>query len=278
METEVVSREIDNSSNSNNFSDINDLVENSINQLKESQSVGSFNDKEFYINDIDDIGDKYTKVIKLVKGNIPINQELLNKYKGTTDMFNDANNNYNGEVDIKITISELQSVSIEDMKIGEVKKLAKTIYVQYNSSKYFYNDGNKILVNNTGIDESISKIFESRKQRDLLKEHLLVFSDLGDIIVHSKLAYQALEMKGRENYNSWNYYYDNLKIGDDFYNFEFEVVSMKNGENHYRVQKLEKICNKKTEVSTGSTNNGTLPVTETSVYDNNIASNKEDVK
>jgi hypothetical protein len=47
MGTEVVSREVDNFSNSKNL---------------------------LNINDIDGIGDKYTKVIKLVKGNIPINQ------------------------------------------------------------------------------------------------------------------------------------------------------------------------------------------------------------
>ena len=78
-----------------------------------------------------------------------------------------------------------------------------------------------------------------------MKEHLLVFSDLGDIIEHSKLVNQVPETKGREKYNSWNYYYDGLKIGNNSYNFEFEVVIMFNGENHYRVQKLEKINNKK---------------------------------
>ena len=108
---------------------------------------------------------------------------------------------------------------------------------------------------------------------------MLVFSDLGDIIEHSKLVNQIPELKGREKYNSWNYYYDGLKIGNNLYNFEFEVVSMSNGENHYRVQKLEKLNNKKTEVSTGSTNTGTLPVNETSVsYVNNIPQSNTNVK
>ena len=212
-------------------------------------------------------------------GNIPINQELLNKYKSTTEMFNDSINNYNGEVNVKDNLSELQNVSVENMKIGEVKKIAKEIFQKYNKSNTFYNSGNKILVNKTGIDESITKIFESRQQRELLKEHLLVFSDLGDIIEHSKLVNQVPETKGREKYNSWNYYYDGLKIGNNSYNFEFEVVSMSNGENHYRVQKLEKISNKKAEVSTGSTNIGTLPVTETSAFStNNISQSDNNVK
>ena len=111
-----------------------------------------------------------------------------------------------------------------------------------------------------------------------MKEHLLVFSDLGDIIEHSKLVNQIPETKGREKYNSWNYYYDGLKIGNNSYNFEFEVVIMFNGENHYRVQKLEKINNKKAEVSTGSTNVGTLPVTETSAFSaNNISQSNNNV-
>lgn len=216
--------------------------------------------------------------INQTKGNIPINQELLNKYKSTNEMFRDSINNYNGEVNVKDNLFELQNVSVENMKIGEVKKLAKEIFQKYNKSNTFYNSNNKILVNKTGIDESITKIFESRQQRELLKEHLLVFSDLGDIIEHSKLVNQVPETKGREKYNSWNYYYDGLKIGNNSYNFEFEVVSMSNGENHYRVQKLEKINNKKAEVSTGSTNVGTLPVTETSAFSaNNISQSNNNV-
>lgn len=215
--------------------------------------------------------------INQTKGNIPINQELLNKYKSTNEMFRDSINNYNGEVNVKDNLFELQNVSVENMKIGEVKKLAKEIFQKYNKSNTFYNSNNKILVNKTGIDESITKIFESRQQRELLKEHLLVFSDLGDIIEHSKLVNQVPETKGREKYNSWNYYYDGLKIGNNSYNFEFEVVSMSNGENHYRVQKLEKINNKKTEISTGSTKS-TLPVSEIPVSDNNIPQINENVK
>jgi hypothetical protein len=71
---EVISRQTDNSSNSKNLSNVNDLVENSINQQKEPQSDGSFRNKEDNINDIDGIDSKYTKVIKQVEGNISINE------------------------------------------------------------------------------------------------------------------------------------------------------------------------------------------------------------
>lgn len=76
-----------------------------------------------------------------------------------------------------------------------------------------------------------------------------------------------------------NYYFDELNINNELYYLEFDVRSMKNGENHYRVRKLEKINNKKAEVSTGSTNIGTLPVTETSAFSNgNIPQSNNNVK
>ncbi len=252
-------------------------IGNALQKLRSVDVTGINNINEVIaFNDISPVN---VSQISQAKGNIPINQELLNKYKSTKEMFSDSINNYNGEVNVKDNLSELQNVSVENMKIGEVKKLAKEIFQKYNKSNTFYNSSNKILVNKTGIDESITKIFESRQQRELLREHLLVFSDLGDIIEHSKLVNQVPETKGREKYNSWNYYYDGLKIGNNSYNFEFEVVSMSNGENHYRVQKLEKINNKKAEVSTGSTNIGTLPVTETSAFSaNNISQSNQNVK
>ena len=72
-----------------------------------------------------------------------------------------------------------------------------------------------------------------------------------------------------------NYYFDELNINNELYYLGFDVCSMKNDENQYRVQRLEKINSKKAEVSTGSTNIGTLPVTETSAFSNgNIPQSK----
>ena len=206
--------------------------------------------------------------INITKGTIPIDKKLLNKYQTTSDIFKEHTNNYENKINIKTNTLDLEDIS--NLKISTIKSLAKEIFQNNNQTNNFYNDGNKILVNKTGIDESITKIFESRQQRELLREHLLVLSTLGDIIEHSKLVNQAFEGKGRTKYNSWNYYHSKLAIENNLYNFEFEVVSMANGENHYRVQKLEKLQNKKTEVPTGSTNNSTVPVSETSVSEDNI--------
>lgn len=155
------------------------------------------------------------------------------------------------------------------MKIGDIKFLSKLLFENFCKLKCFYNENNKILVNKTGIDECVTKIFESREQRRFLYEHLIVFCNLSRIIESSKLANQCLETKGRNKYNHWNYYFCKLKINNNAYLFEFEVVSMKNGENHYRVQKITN--NKKTEISETGSIIDTLPVSEISVSDKNIS-------
>ncbi len=37
-----------------------------------------------------------------------------------------------------------------------------------------------------------------------------------------------------------NYYYNELKIEDNIYSFEFDVLSRSDGESHYRLQRLQK--------------------------------------
>ena len=208
--------------------------------------------------------------VSTTKGNIQIDENLLNKYSTVSEIFANESNNCNDKIKIKANIDELNSIDFNCIKISKVKCIAKIIFEHYNENNIFINDGNKILVSKSGIDEVITKIFESRQQRKYLKEHLLILSVLGDIVEHATLVNQAAENKGRIKYNSWNYYYDGLKIGNTIYNFEFEVVSMSNGENHYRIQNLKKVNNKKTEFSTGSTNS-TLPVSENPVSSSNIS-------
>lgn len=131
------------------------------------------------------------------------------------------------------------------MKPKEIKELAYSIFKKYNSKSIFENDGNKKTVSKSGINESIEKIFNNKIQRNLLKEHLQVFSDLGDIIENATLVNQTKEAKNRSNINSWNYYFDGLNINNELYHLEFDVRSLDTGENQYRVQRLEKINNKK---------------------------------
>lgn len=204
--------------------------------------------------------------INQVKGNIPINQDLLNKYSTAREIFDNESNNFDGKVNVKNNIQELNNIDVFSLKPKEIKELAYSIFKKYNSKSTFENDGNKITVSKSGISESIEKIFNSKVQRNLLKEHLQVFSDLGDIIENATLVNQTKETKNRSNINSWNYYFDGLNINNELYHLEFDVRSLDTGENQYRVQRLQK----KQTTHSGDVSNNTkiLPAFEQSAFSN----------
>lgn len=184
----------------------------------------------------------YVKEEKLLysKGNIPLDANLLNKYKNVKDIFNNEFDNYDGNIDLKNEISEIENSNLSSLKIPDLKQLAYTLFSKYNSTNNFVNNGNEIVVAKSGINESIEKICNNRIQRNLLKEHLQVFSDLGDIIEHAKLSNQALNIKNNPDITHWNYYIDGLNIFGESYKLVFDVRSMKDGQNQYRVQRLER--------------------------------------
>ncbi len=173
--------------------------------------------------------------IELVKGNIPIVPELLNKYGSVKEIF-ECENVSKRFIQLNYSLDEYLNL---DCKISNMKNLAIEFESNHFNNKFVL-DGNYILVSKSGIRESIENIYRSRKQHDFLKEHLVILMNLEKIIEHARLVNQCGEKKKREKYNGWNYYLTNLFIGENFYLLEFEVVSMSNGENHYRVQNLYK--------------------------------------
>lgn len=218
------------------------------------------------------------------KGNIPINEELYKKYSNVEEIFNGERNNYNGEVKISNNIPELSDIDFSNITpkdSSHFKDIAIEIFHKYNSNTIFTNNNNKIEVSNDGIKKSIDTIFKSKEQLNLLKEHLQVFSDLGDIIEHATLVNQDSEIKGRESINLWSYYFDGLNINGKNYNLEFDVRSMENGKNQYRVQRLELKGTKKANRSTGVASNNTrnLPALEqsASINNNNTTSQKSQI-
>ncbi len=221
----------------------------------------------------------YVSQINQVKGNIPIKQELLNKYANVKEIFANETNNFDGKVNVKSKIPELNNIDISSLEPKEAKKIAYDIFLKYNSKSIFENDGNKITVSKTGVDESIEKIFSSANQRNLLSEHFKVFSDLGDIIEGATLVNQTKENKNRQNIKSWNYYFEGLTIDGETYDLEFDVRSLENGENQYRVQRLQKKIKKQTAHS-GDTSNKTriLPAFEQFAFSsNNISQSNNNV-
>ena len=209
-------------------------VSTALNKLKSYDITGINN-----VNSIIKSNGNNTQIIQ-AKGNIPINQELLNKYSTAREIFDSESNNFDGKVNVKNNIPELNNIDVFNLESKEIKELAYSIFKKYNSKSIFENDGNKITVSKSGISESVEKIFNNKVQRNLLKEHLQVFSDLGDIIEHATLVNQTRETKNRNNINSWNYYFDGLNINGDLYHLEFDVRSLHNGQNQYRVQRLQK--------------------------------------
>ena len=182
------------------------------------------------------------------KTNIAINKELLNKYNNVTELINDNINKYNKKINIKNNRSELNDININNMNQNELSNLAIKIFEKYNTSNSFYNENNKITVTRSGIKECINKIIYNKNQKQYLKEHLQIFFNLEVIIESAKLSSQTIEKKSRENNKTWNYYLIHLNINGDNYLFEFDVVSRQNGENHYRVQRLEKVNIKKKQI------------------------------
>ena len=53
------------------------------------------------------------------------------------------------------------------------------------------------------------------------------------------LVNQGIENKNREKYNSRNYYISKVCVNGQLFILEIEIVSILNGENHYRVQRLK---------------------------------------
>lgn len=216
--------------------------------------------------------------IKQVKGNIPIKQELFNRYKNVNDIFINEKNNYDGNINVSNTINELESVDIANMTKTEIYHKAVEIFNNHHTTYEFINDNNKIIVSNIDIKESINKINNNSLQSKYLMEHLLIFSDLGNIIEKSNLVNQTFEKKNRENNKIWSYYLNGLNVNNNNYLFEFDVISKENGENHYRVQRLERIEKKQMSSSESVKSDTASNLITSAFYDNNVSYPNKNVK
>ena len=171
--------------------------------------------------------------IELVRGNIPIIPELLNKYKSVSEIFE-------CEKDFLyvINLSDNIKFKYENISISDAKSIAISLFESNNfSNKILWNDFN-IIVSKAGIRESIEKIFYNN-QKYYLVEHFIILKNLDLVIMNMVLVNQGIENKNREKYNSWNYYISKVCVNGKLFILEIEIVSMLNGENHYRVQRLK---------------------------------------
>lgn len=174
------------------------------------------------------------------KGNIPLDEKILNKYSSAREIFDNTHKSLLFDMEIKLyNIPEIKNINVKKLKVFEAKNLANNIFYKYHSKNTFINNNNKIVVNKNGINESIVKIYHNRFQRDYMLEHLIIFSNLGKVIENAKLVSQTMERKNRTGILYWNYYLDNLYINNKLFTIEFEVRSLDNGQNQYRIQRIE---------------------------------------
>ena len=174
--------------------------------------------------------------IELVKGNIPIVPELLNRYKSINEIF-EYENVYKNFLTLDDNI--LAGINLTDCSISDIKSMSIDLFFNNHLIKSFILDESVIIVTKSGIRESIENIYRSRRQRDYLREHLIIIYNLDKVIQNAYLVNQCAEKKGREKYNSWNYYISKVCVNGQLFTLEIEIVSILNGENHYRVQRLK---------------------------------------
>ena len=182
----------------------------------------------------------YGSKINHNQGNIPIKLNLLNKYENVREIFDNESNKLKRSINLKNDIVELKNIDIKKLDSKKVKDFIKKEFRKSSNDSIIINNASKIIITNGGIEESVNKIFNSRTQRNLLKEHLYIFLNLNKILSGSKLINQTKENKGRVDINYWNYYFNKVNIDGQEYNIAIDVRAMKDGTNQYRVQRIEK--------------------------------------
>lgn len=174
------------------------------------------------------------------KGNIAIKEKLLKRYKNLSEIFEYIEKKFNNQLKININ-NDIKNKEYLKLKSQEMFKYAKMLFKNNHNVAEFYNNKDKIIVSNNDIKHTITFIYKTPGQKNILLQYPFVFSNLGDIIKHAKLISQTESNDKEKNEKSWHYYYDNLDIDGERYIIVFDVVSRNNGENHYRVQRLKKI-------------------------------------
>ena len=176
--------------------------------------------------------------IKWVKGNMPIDNKLFNKYNNVELIFKQGT--VKRATRITPRISETNLLKVKTMSENEVYHLAVKIVKNNNDKNIFLNNKQRIIISNGDIKESINKIYRSKFQRIYLLEHLEIFANIKTVIKNATLVSQSTETKNRVDNTIWSYYLTSIIINKTRYLVEFDVISRKDGENHYRVQRIQK--------------------------------------
>ena len=174
-------------------------------------------------------------------GNIPFKDELKDKYTDINELFSSYEKikSNSKSIYIKKNIKEINGIDLNVLSREDCKILTVIIFNNYHKTNIFINDKNKIMVSKRGLREMMQKIYEYGSERKYLKEHLLIISRLGEIIENATLISQSKEIKQRTNINHWNYYFDGVIIGRKKFMVIFDVRSLKDGQNQFRVLRIK---------------------------------------
>ena len=236
----------------NNTNRRNDIKQNSGNESRELAPTSSLLEKlENKKSNI--IDEKVSEYIKSVKDNF------------NTDINIDTNV-VNKDNIVPIDYGNEKQTTIYKRARDIFQKIGKRVFINKN-------DGEKIYVTNTDINESISKTIKNPKQNKLLKENMAVFSKLDKIIENGKeISNSKIDSKGRENFSDYRYYVTNAIINGKKYVVEFDtrVQERNNGaeERHFRLERIYEI--KEGDSATGADIKSTSQVVTESPSINNI--------
>ena len=150
--------------------------------------------------------------------------------------------NPNLETNINISTDIVNDINIKEIKQMEAYKMARDLFSQIHKRK-FQNNNTKtnIYVTNSDIKESINTTYTYTEQRKYLKENVAIYSQLDNIIENAELISNTNELKGRQNYQLWEYYAMPINIDNNKFIVQFDTVQREDGETHFRVERLYKI-------------------------------------
>lgn len=188
--------------------------------------------------------------------------------------------NPNLETNINISTNMFNHINIKEIKQMEAYKAARDLFSQIHKRKFQNKNTNiNIYVTNSDIKESINTTYTYTEQRKYLKENIAIYSQLDNIIENAQLISNTNELKGRQNYQLWEYYAMPINIDNNKFIVQFDTVQREDGETHFRVERLYKITEEGSSTTVVPTKKSATRFTvEPPSTKNSIPQNSQSVK
>lgn len=213
-----------------------------------------------------DNGNDIKSFVKRQKISIPISEETKSVKRPNiidekvAEYIKSVKDNFESDIDISTKVvndSNAVPIDYKNEKQVTIYKRARDIFAKIRKKVFTNkNDGEKIYVSNTDINESIRKTMTNLDQKRYLDENMAVFSQLDKIIENGKEISGSIEdTKGRE-YKDYKYYVSNVYIDEEPFVVEFDTRVQLNAdkpERHFRLERVYKV--NEGDLVTGLSNN-----------------------